>query len=86
MDNVVQRLTDLRIPDSAVQVSDGNIALYSANSDGTKQDLIVEWNDNTIVKSDLNTLTLTGQNAVSPGTGNVQTRGFCGMFHSLPNL
>ena len=83
MDNVVQRLTDLRIPDSAVQVSDGNIALYSANSDGTKQDLIVEWNDNTIVKSDFNTLTLAGGYG---GTGNVQTRGFCGMFHSLPNL
>ena len=58
----------------AVQVRDGNIALYSANSNGTKKDLLVEWNDDTIIKSDLNTLTITGGYG---GTGNVQISGVC---------
>ena len=58
----------------AVQVRDGNIAIYSANPDGTKKDLIVEWDDDTIVKSDLNTLTVTGGFG---GRGFVQIRGIC---------
>ena len=58
----------------AVQVIDGKIALYSANSNGTKKDLLVEWNDDTIIKSDLNTLTITGGYG---GTGNVQISGVC---------
>ena len=60
----------------AVQVRDGNIALYSANPDGTKADLLVEFNDEAIVKSDLNTLTITGGFG---GTGNAQIRGVCGI-------
>ena len=61
----------------AVQVRDGHIALYSADSDGFKKDLLVQWDDDTIVKSDLNTLTLSGGYG---GTGNVQTRGFCKFY------
>ena len=34
---------------------DGNIALYLANSDGTKADFLCEVNDPSIIKSDLNT-------------------------------
>ena len=58
----------------AVQVTDGNIAIYSANSDGTKADLLVELNDDTIVKSDLNTLTMTGGYG---GSGFVRIRSIC---------
>ena len=58
----------------AVQVTDGNIALYSANPDGSKKDLLVEWNDSSIVKADLNTLTMTGGHG---GQGDVRIRGVC---------
>jgi len=57
-----------------IQVSDGTIALYSVNSNETKKDLLVEWNDETFIKSDLNTLSITG---VFRGTGNVQISGVC---------
>ena len=58
----------------AVQVRDGNVALYSANPDGTKADLLCEVNDPSIIKSDLNTLTVTGMRG---GYGNAQIRGVC---------
>ena len=61
----------------AVQVRDGSIALYSTDLNGTKIKLLVAWNDDTIVKSDLNTLTMTGG---YDGFGNVHTRGIC-KFH-----
>ena len=57
----------------AVQVTDGNIALYAADSNGIKGDLILEWNDDTIVKSNLNTLTVTGYGE----PGDVRVRGVC---------
>ena len=66
-----------------MQVSDGNIALYKANPDGSKGYLIVGWNDDTIVKADLNTLTLTGGHG---GTGNVETRGFCNLHTGMLSL
>ena len=62
-----------------VQVRDGNIAIYTADSNGTKKDLLVEWDDDTIVKSDLNTLTMTGG---FEGFGNVHTRAIC-KFHFI---
>ena len=55
-------------------MNDGNISVYSANSDGTKGDLILEWNDDTILKSHFNTLTVTGGFG---GTGNARIRGIC---------
>ena len=58
----------------AIQVRDGNIAIYSANPDGTKKDLIVEWDDETIVKAELNTLTVTGGFG---GRGTARIRGVC---------
>ena len=58
----------------AVQVTDGNIALYETDSDGVKGDVIVEWNDDSIVKSELNTLTVSGGYG---GTGVVRVRGVC---------
>ena len=58
----------------AVQVRDGNIAIYSADSDGIKKEMLAEWNDDTIVKSDLNTLTMA---AGFGGSGNVRIRGVC---------
>ena len=57
----------------AVQVTDGNIAIYAADSNGLKGDLILEWNDASIVKSDLNTLTVTGYGE----PGNARVRGVC---------
>ena len=57
----------------AVQMNDGNISVYSANSDGTIGDRILEWNDETIVKSHYNTLTVTG----GGGSGNARIRGIC---------
>ena len=58
----------------AVQVRDGNIAIYSADSNGIKQDLLVEWDDESIIKSDLNTLTVTGGFG---GSGFARIRGVC---------
>ena len=58
----------------AVQMNDGNISVYSANSDGTIGDRILEWNDETIVKSHYNTLTVTGGFG---GTGTARIRGIC---------
>ena len=58
----------------AVQVTDGNIALYETDYDGVKGDVIVEWNDDSIVKSELNTLTVSGGYG---GTGVVRVRGVC---------
>ena len=58
----------------AVQVTDGNIAIYAADSNGLKGDLILEWNDDTIVKSHYDTLTVTGGHG---GTGDVRVRGVC---------
>lgn len=58
----------------AVQVTDGMIALYTADYDGVKGDLIVWWNDDSIVKSELNTLTISGGHG---GVGVVRVRGVC---------
>ena len=58
----------------AVRMTDGNIALYSADSDGSIKDLIVEWNDDTIIKSYYNTLTVTGGWG---GSGTARVRGVC---------
>ena len=44
----------------AVQLTDGMIAVYMADSDGVKGDMIVKLNDKRIIKSKLNTLTATG--------------------------
>ena len=44
----------------AVQLTDGKIAVYATDLNGIKGDLILEWNDDTIVKSDFDTLTITG--------------------------
>ena len=76
---VVRRFADNSIwerlrSNLTVQVSDRTIAFYSVNSNGTKKDLLVEWNDETFIKSDLNTLSITG---VFRGTGNVQISGVC---------
>ena len=60
-----------------VQVTDGNIGVYAADTNGIKGNLIVELNDKTIVKSDLNTLTATATaNELSGGTARI--RGVCG--------
>ena len=45
---------------------------FSADSCGVKRDLIIEWNDDTIIKADYNTLTIARGFA---DTGNV--RGIC---------
>ena len=58
----------------AVQVTDGYIALYETDYDGVKGNRIVWWNDDTIVKSELNTLTVSGGYG---GTGVVRVRGVC---------
>ena len=57
-----------------VQVTDGNIALYSADSDGNKKSLIVEWTNTGITKSYYKTLTVTGGFG---GSGTVRVRGVC---------
>ena len=62
----------------AVQLTDGKIALYAADSNGIKGDVIVEWNDDTIVKSHYDTLTMTGGYG---GTGNVRVKGVCCSQH-----
>ena len=63
----------------AVEVTDGNIGIYSADSEGVKGDLVIEVNDERIVKSELNTLTVSGfiYNE-HEGTGTVRVRGVCG--------
>ena len=58
----------------AVQVTDGKIAVYKADSNGIKGDLILEHNDASIVKSDYDTLTMTGGFS---GTGTVRVKGIC---------
>lgn len=58
----------------AVQLTDGNISVYTADSSGVKRDLVIEWNDDTIIKADHNTLTMSGGYG---GTGNVRVRGVC---------
>ena len=57
-----------------VQVTDGNIALYLADSDGNKKNRIVEWNNTGITKSHYKTLTVTGGFG---GSGTVRVRGVC---------
>ena len=58
----------------AVQLTDGNISIYEADSNGVKGDLILEWNDDTIIKADRNTLTIAGGYG---GSGDVRVRGIC---------
>ena len=61
-----------------LEVNDGQIALYAADSNGVKGNVIVEWNDDTIVKSFLNTLTVTGGFG---GSGVVRVKGICSCQH-----
>ena len=62
----------------AVQVIDGNIGIYLADSEGVKGDLVIEVNDERIVKSELNTLTVSGFIYNDhEGTGTVRVRGVC---------
>ena len=62
----------------AVQLTDGKIAVYAADLNGIKGDLILEWNDDTIVKSDFDTLTITGGFG---GSGPVRVKGVCCSHH-----
>ena len=58
-----------------VQVTDGKIGVYAADTHGIKGTLIVEKNDNRIVKSELNTLTAS---ATKYSQGTARIRGVCG--------
>ena len=58
----------------AIQLTDGNISIYEADSNGVKGDLILEWNDASIVKADRDTLTVSGGHG---GSGDVTVRGIC---------
>ena len=60
-----------------VQVTDGNIGVYAADTHGIKGTLIVEKNDNRIVKSELNTLTASASNQEN-SQGTARIRGVCG--------
>merc|ERR1712168_1541703 len=64
--------------DFSIQVSDGYIGIFfSADESGLKGDLVLELNDERIIKSELNTMVATGGGQWFVSSGDLRVRGIC---------